>query len=41
MDKNEIVLFKDENLELQVPVTPDQDTVWLTQEQMSELFDIV
>ncbi len=39
MDKNEIVLFKDENVELQVPVTPEQDTVWLTQEQMSELFD--
>ncbi|HHV10008.1 MAG TPA: virulence protein RhuM/Fic/DOC family protein [Clostridiales bacterium] len=39
MDKNEIVLFKDENLELHVPVTPEQDTVWLTQEQMSELFD--
>lgn len=39
MDKNEIVLLKDENVELQVPVTPEQDTVWLTQEQMSELFD--
>lgn len=24
---------------MSVPVTPDMDTVWLTQEQMSELFD--
>lgn len=37
--KNEIVLFTDGSLSLEVPVTPDQETVWLTQEQMSELFD--
>ena len=37
--KNEIVIFTDENLELEVPITPDRDTVWLTQEQMSVLFD--
>lgn len=39
MDRNEIVLFIDENVELEVPISPEQDTVWLTQEQMSELFD--
>jgi prophage maintenance system killer protein len=37
--KNEIVIFTDENLELEVPITPERDTVWLTQEQMSVLFD--
>lgn len=31
--------IKDENVELQVTVTPEQDTVWLTQEQMAELFN--
>lgn len=36
---NELVLFEDNNLKLEVPVSPEQDTVWLTQEQMSELFD--
>ena len=39
MKQNEIVMFTDENLVLEVPVTPEQETVWLTQEQMSELFD--
>jgi len=39
MERNEIVLFTDENVELEVPISPEQDTVWLTQEQMSELFD--
>lgn len=37
--KNEIVLFTDDNIKLEVPITPEQETVWLTQEQMSELFD--
>ena len=39
MDTKEIVLFRDGNVELEVPVTPEKETVWLTQEQMSELFD--
>lgn len=39
MGKNEIVLFTDEGVVLEVPITPEQDTVWLTQEQMSVLFD--
>lgn len=37
--RNEIVLFVDGNVELEVPVTPEQETVWLTQKQMSQLFD--
>ncbi len=36
--KNEIVIFTDEDLELEVPITPELDTVWLTQDQMSVLF---
>lgn len=39
MDKKEIVLFTDGNIALEVPITPEQETVWLTQEQMSSLFD--
>lgn len=37
--KNEIVLFEDNGIELEVPITPEKETVWLTQEQMSKLFD--
>lgn len=37
--KNEIVLFTVDEIKLEVPITPEQDTVWLTQEQMSVLFD--
>lgn len=29
--KNEVVLFKDGKLELEVQVNPDQETVWLNQ----------
>ena len=29
MDKKEIVLFTDGNVALEVPITPEQDTVWL------------
>lgn len=39
MRENEIVLFMDDEIKLEVPITPDQETVWLTQEQMSVLFD--
>ena len=35
----ELILFNSGNISLSVPVTPERDTVWLTQEQMSELFD--
>ena len=36
---NEIIKFMNGNLELDVTVTPDKDTVWLTANQMALLFD--
>ncbi len=36
---NDLVIFKDGDLNLEVKITPQQDTVWLTQIQISELFD--
>ncbi len=36
---NEIVLFTDGDKSIEVQVSPDRDTVWLTQKQMGELFD--
>ena len=39
-EKNyEIVKFKDDELELDVNVSANEETVWLTKEQMSILFD--
>ncbi len=38
-EKNEIALFTDNGITLEVPITPEKETVWLTQDQMSELFD--
>ena len=38
MDR-EIILFKADDIELQVKITPDEETVWLTQDQMAELFE--
>lgn len=34
----ELITFTDEGLELAVTVTPDKETVWLTQAQIAELF---
>ena len=39
MNKNEIVLFETEDKTVRLEVTIESETVWLTQEQMSELFD--
>lgn len=36
---NEIIKFNNGNLELDVTVTPDKDTVWLSTNQMALLFD--
>ena len=36
---NEIITFMNGNLELDVTVTPDKDTVWLSANQMALLFD--
>ena len=37
-NKNEIIIFENQNVKLEVNMK--DETVWLTQEQMSELFDI-
>ncbi|MCH5258000.1 MAG: virulence protein RhuM/Fic/DOC family protein [Lachnospiraceae bacterium] len=37
--QNEIVLFTDNDVQLEVAITPERETVWLTQDQMSELFN--
>ena len=39
-EKYEIVKFVDDELELEVSVSPKEETVWLTQKQMSFLFDV-
>ena len=38
--KNEIVLFNDGDLSIEVKVSPEHETVWLTQAQMAELFNV-
>lgn len=38
--KNEIIVFQDEQLRLEVRISPKEDTVWLTQRQIAELFDV-
>ena len=35
---NEIVLFNDGDVNIEVQVSPEQETVWLTRNQMAELF---
>ena len=39
MDKGEIVIYQDEKGNTQLEVKLDDNTVWLTQTQMAELFD--
>ncbi|HPX26726.1 MAG TPA: hypothetical protein PLG87_07965 [Treponemataceae bacterium] len=39
MSENSIVLFKDGDITLDVPVSLDKDTVWLNANQMAALFD--
>ncbi|MFR5991681.1 MAG: RhuM family protein [Mediterraneibacter faecis] len=38
--KNEIVLFTDGDVNIEVQINPEQETVWLTQKQMEVLFDV-
>ena len=40
MEKYNLVVFNDDNLELEVKVDKDNETVWLTQKQMEILFDV-
>lgn len=37
--EKEIVLFEDNGIKLEVPVTSEEETVWLNRAQMAELFD--
>lgn len=37
---NEIIKFVNGDLQLDVTVAPNEETVWLTQKQMAELFDV-
>ena len=37
--KNELITFKDGTLELNVPVSWEQETVWLTRNQKAEFFE--
>ena len=39
MSKNEIVVFETEDKTVRLEVTIESEAVWLTQDQMSELFD--
>ena len=40
MENNEIILFTDGKNSIEVQVSPEQDTVWLTQKQIEVLFDV-
>ena len=35
---NEIVLFTDGDINIEVQINPEQETVWLTQKQMEERY---
>ena len=37
---NEIVLFTDGDVNIEVQINPEEETVWLTQKQMGELFGV-
>ena len=38
--KNELVLFTDGEVNIEVQISPEQETVWLTQKQMGILFEV-
>lgn len=40
MNNYELIKFRDKDFELDVSVSPEEDTVWLTNEQISLLFDL-
>ena len=37
---NEIIQFVNGDLQIDVTVSPNNESVWLTQKQMAELFDV-
>ncbi len=40
MNKYEIVVFNDDDFSLEVNIDKDEETVWLTQEQIALLFEV-
>lgn len=36
---NKVIVFNDNDLKVEVNVSPEEDTVWLSLNQISELFD--
>ena len=38
-NKYELVKYVDGEFELEINVSPKEETIWLTQKQMSQLFD--
>jgi len=38
--KNDLVLFTDGERNIEVQVSPEKETVWLTQKQMEELYEV-
>lgn len=39
-NKFDVIVFNDEDTSLEVNFDKENDTVWLTQKQMSDLFDV-
>jgi prophage maintenance system killer protein/Zn-finger nucleic acid-binding protein len=37
--EQELIVFKDDELEIEVNVSPQEETVWLTQDQLAKLFE--
>ena len=37
--KNEIILFTDGDINIEVLINPEQETVWLTQKQMKDIIE--
>lgn len=40
MEKYEVIKFEDGNFSIDVNVSPSEETVWLTQSQIAELFEV-
>ena len=40
MDKYEVIKFKDNEFEMDVNVSPNEGTIWVTQKQMAILFNV-
>lgn len=38
--KHEIFVLEDGKVKIDVAISPSEDTVWLTQDQIAELFDV-